>query len=290
MQSPESLYEYCEADDRLVDYCLWDYPPRAPMAGKFRSYNLLLHSLAATDADPRLLAICRDLRRAMGPGNLVWGVKQADGHLSWEIYIYDYRRLERERSIPRMIEALAPHVGCDLHLPEQRPYFMFSIDLHDRLVQSGEGLQEINVYLGNPGSEVSSGLCYSLTAQGMEFTNLYYFYDARRQMDDAIGKLACSAWLDLPGLDVDAVLWPQLRDCEVIVVANKRNRDGVYCSRIGVDQLLYFLQRMQYPEAIVRHVHDNRARLDHLLFDVGLDYRLRDGRIEIVKSAYYGFF
>ena len=37
-------------------------------------------------------------------------------------------------------------------------------------------------------------------------------------------------------------------------------------------------------------VHENRASLDYLLFDVGFDYRMEAGRLAILKSGYYGVF
>jgi len=74
------------------------------------------------------------------------------------------------------------------------------------------------------------------------------------------------------------------------VVANKRNNDGVYFSRINVDQFIFFLKRMGYPPGICRFVEDRRSELDHLLYDVGFDYRLEDGSLVILKSGYYGVF
>jgi hypothetical protein len=37
-------------------------------------------------------------------------------------------------------------------------------------------------------------------------------------------------------------------------------------------------------------VETHRASLDHLLYDVGLDYRVEDGELRILKSGYYGVF
>ncbi len=74
----------------------------------------------------------------------------------------------------------------------------------------------------------------------------------------------------------------------MIVVANKKLNDGVYFSRITIDQLIRFADRLAYPQSIQAFFRDNRARLDHLLFDVGIDYRMTQGSVEIVKSAYYG--
>ena len=54
--------------------------------------------------------------------------------------------------------------------------------------------------------------------------------------------------------------------------------------------MLFFLKRMAYPERIVAFVEDNKARLDHLLYDVGIDYRMTEGKVEYLKSGYYGIF
>ena len=52
--------------------------------------------------------------------------------------------------------------------------------------------------------------------------------------------------------------------------------------------MIVFVERLGYPVPIQDFLRANRERLDHLLYDVGIDYRQVDGRIEIVKSAYYG--
>jgi len=280
--------EFAAPGDRYADYCLWDYEPLGPTAGRLRQSSLLWHSLAAAGADPRLFAICDALRAGLGPGRSVWGAKMRDGVTTWEFYFYDYARLERSVSIERVLAILAPFAPCGLHDPGARPYFMFSLDLDDALARGTRGLDRLNVYLGNPGSSVSSGLCYGLTAGGLVLDNLYSFFETATEREAIAAKVACSAHLDLPGLDRDAILWPELMRCGVVVVANKRLCDGVYFSRIDVDGLLYFLNRLAYPAAIRDVVRAERRRLSHLLFDLGIDYAVIDGRLTVTKSAYYG--
>ena len=165
---------------------------------------------------------------------------------------------------------------------------MFSLDLDAALGEGRRGIDEISVYIGNPSGMVSSGLCYQLSAAGLRFDNLYYFFDRRENWQDIVGKVASSAHLDLAGLDVSSILWPELCDCDIIVVANKKFNDGVYFSRIRIDQLIWFTEKLGYPEAIRSFLRENRSRLDHMLYDVGMDYRMIGGRLEILKSAYYG--
>ena len=38
------------------------------------------------------------------------------------------------------------------------------------------------------------------------------------------------------------------------------------------------------------NVEQNRAKLDHLEFDVGIDYRMDGDKLTVLKSGYYGTF
>jgi hypothetical protein len=282
--------EYATAQERLYDFCLWEYPPAAACAGKLRSVSLLsrsfeLHGMGARGAD-----LVRAIRQGFGDSRSVWGIKQEAGRISWEFYFYDYERLQRERSIPRLLEIIRPWIPCAIATSEQRPYFMFSIDLDRELVVEGKALEEIQMYIGNIGSQISSGICYALTRTQARLKNFYFFFDAKTEMDNIVGKATSSAYLDTANFDIDAILWPELLDCQTIVVANKQDRDGVYFSRVNVDQLLIFLKRMRYPAEHVLFIEQNRSSLDHMLYDVGLDYRMEGNKLNIVKSAYYGVF
>ena len=288
MSLAERHLEPSRAGDPYYDYCLWPYQPPAATEGKLRSVNLLYHSLEVAGAGERGFEVCGAVREGMGAFQTVWGVKHVDGRLGWEFYFYDYRRLERRRSIGRFLDVIAPYMACDLRYAEQRPYFMFSVELDAALLATGDRLDEINVYIGNVGSSVSSGMCYSLTEAGLELSNFYFFFDAATEMEDIAGKIAASGHLDLPGLRIKDILWPDMARCKTIVVANKKRNEAIYFSRITVGQLIVFLKRLEYPSDLVSYIEDRQDRLDHLLFDVGYDYVMRDGEIKILKSGYYG--
>jgi len=283
-------FEYCKADDRFANYCLWDYDPVSAVERKFRSVNLLYQSFDLAGLDERCYRFVDDIRRAIGEFRTVWGLKKAGDSISWEFYFYDYMRRKRDVSMTRVVEAMAPYVRCELPIDENLPYFMFSIDIDGELVAGGRGLDEIHMYVGNSGSTVSSGIAYSVTRESTDLENFYFFFDGRRQLADAAEKIASSAFVDTGRIGIDRILLPELRDCRTICVANKQKNDCVYFSEIDVTQLLFFLKRLDYPAEIVGFVEANRANLDHLLYDVGLDYRMEDGELVVSKSGYYGVF
>lgn len=285
----ESL-ELATAQDRHYDFCLWEYAPVASSSGKLRSVNLLLHSLALQGLEQRGAEIVRAIRQGFGHSRTVWGVKQEEGRIDWEFYFYDYERLQRVRSISRLLKIIGPLVPSQVEVSEQQPYFMFSIDLTTEHMAAGKPIEEIQMYIGNIGSLVSSGICYAVTKTQTRLKNFYFFFDARTEMANIHGKLTSSAYLAPANPDLNDILWPELTSCQTIVVANKQDRDGVYFSRITVDQLLVFLTRLRYPSGHIQFVEQNRDALSHMLYDVGFDYRVENNRLNIVKSAYYGVF
>lgn len=285
-----SFLEYAVAGEDQFDFCLWEYPAVQACAGKLRSISLLADSFESQQASPRAMEMVLAIRREFGALRTVWGVKQTGKEISWEFYFYDYDRTRRERSILRLLDTIRPWVPCTLEVRESTPYFMFSIDLSRELLAGAGELQELQMYIGNIGSLVSSGICYGVTRQQTRLKNFYFFFDARKEMSETEGKVFSSAYLDAADFSIDSVLWPELRDCQIIVVANKTDRDGVYFSRINVTQLLWFMKRMEYPQSQIHFVESNLDRLDHMLYDVGFDYRMEAGRLQIVKSAYYGVF
>ena len=282
--------EYETSQEAFYDFCLWPYQPPVPYANKLKSVNLLHHSFVVAGLDRAGFDLVRAIRAGIGPCRTVWGVKRVGDRIRWEFYFYDYRRREREVSVPRVLAACRPFFGCDVPIDENFFYFMFSIDIDHELIAGSKNLDEVHLYIGNPGSTVSSGICYSMTGVHTRLENFYFFFEARHQWQEILAKLACSVHYDAARWPAERILWPELCDCRVIVVANKQANDAVYFSGIRVDQLLFFLKRMGYDPQLVAFVEANRSCLDHLLYDIGFDYRIVDGEIQILKSAYYGVF
>ena len=64
----------------------------------------------------------------------------------------------------------------------------------------------------------------------------------------------------------------------------------VYFSGINVHQLLFALVWLKFPNELLTFVERFVDQLDHLSFDVGLDYTTKHGEIEILKTGYYANF
>lgn len=275
--------------DRYFDYCLQPYSPRRQPRGKLRSENLLWHSLQVAGllerARPPLLALQASLGRDM----TVWGVKTDGARLFWEFYLYDPKKEDPRATVAGLRETLAPWLELRPQVRESIPYMMVSFDLDAKILDRGS-VDELNLYL--TGTSLHEGRSYKVFAdRPAEFENLYRFLEPKREIDTVLPLLTSSMWLDF---DADPrllarVLIPQLFACKRICVAKKRLRDGVYFSGIDVDQLSTFMQRFAYPEPIRAFLKRHAEELDHIFFDVGIDYQPDgQGGVDYPKTSFYG--
>jgi len=281
--------DYTQTNDRFFDYCLWEYKPVVPFQNKYRSINILTHSFLNYDAS-KACNIVKTIQSGIGAHETVWGIKNDNGNISWEFYFYDYERRHRKKSISKVLDTLSTALPCDIEADENIHYFMFSFEINKQLLNDENSLDELDMYIGNVGSTVSSGICYSVKKDSSTMKNFYFFFDAKEQQEDIVAKICCSAYLDTSKININEVLWPELKECKAICLANKRNHDCIYFSGINIDQLLVFMKRLSYPQDLIAYIEDNYSMLDHLQYDVGFDYRMENDKLVILKSGYYGIF
>lgn len=270
------------------DFCLWPYEPAAaPTPHSADGAALLLLLAEAVGAREDWAGIVAGLQRRLGPYRTVWGLKWDGRMLSAELYFYDYARLQRRTSLAAARAALDEILAPGIELDPTVPYFMVSFELPMR-PGPRRALLEADVYLGNPGSALSSGLCYRHDVQGAELKNLYFFFDRAQAWDEFESKLACSAQIPLGQMDLARVAPAWLRECRTVVAANKRRADAVYFSGLRVAALVRFVRDFGWPPVMQQALEEDAHRFAHLRFDVGYDYALRDGAIAPGKSSFYG--
>jgi hypothetical protein len=277
--------ERCAGDDRFHDYVLSEYAPRAPHDGKLRSLCLLHASFDAAGVAEEGREVVELVRRALGPFRTVWGVKVEAGApapAGWELYFYDFERGHADLTIARMGEILSPRLELDAHERRPLPWHMFSVGFDPASLRS-RGRVPARVYL-----DMRS---YELRGAELALENIYTFHDPRREVDEILHRLRASAHFDTRRENLASLVPPHLFRCAGrVCVANKRGCDGLYFSRVETRVLARFLRDRAWPAALGALIDEHAAELDHLLWDVGVDFRASDVGTRIVRSAAYGSF
>ena len=287
---PALLDERMRPGDPYFNYCHWSYQPPKPGVGTLRPSTLLFRAIAEMPHGEWVCETVRTIQRGIGDFRSVYGIKQIAGQWALEVYIYDYARQDRVVSIHRLVTAC----GGQLRLPKtvnpEIPYFMFSFDLTEQAAANHGTMDSVHVYIGNPGSDVSSGIAYEFTRHCRQLENFYFFFDAQRHQKEIVDKLKCSVFSESWSLPIEQLYRPELTNCHTICLANKRTCDTIYFSGIDVEQLLFFLNWQQYPADFVQFINERQSHLDHLRYDVGIDYIVNNGRVEFLKHGIYGVF
>ena len=280
------LLESIQPGEVLFDYCYYPYPPKQPLEGKWRSSVLLLDSLEFSSEAQRFHELIAGVRRGLGENRTVVGIKKLGDQIFWELYFYNYGRADPRLSPSNLVEILRPHLRSSLVPYDWQKYFMISVDVSDDLLKR-ERLSGLHVYVHNV-EERPTGTSYLQDESGIRMENNYAFYRHGQDEKQMLKKVRDTALVDFTKVRVDEILREEYQPCRTICLANKASADAVYFSGIDIDQFLRFLHDFEYPDALVKPIEENRSKLDHLTFDIGWDYRAIDGRIEIVKSGYYG--
>ena len=272
-------------EDRFFDYCLELYEPRCDPAGKLRGESLLWQSLEVAQLPKAHDEVFHALQRAAGRDMSVFGVKWFEGRLSWEMYLYDPQREDKQITAAALREALAGTFSIVPRVPDTTRYFMYSFDL-DHALLDARAVPELNIYLQFYAGQ--GGHSYAVREDSCELRNTYRFHRPKLEIDAILHQVQRSMWVDFSRTRLADIVMPELFECAKICVAKKRAADSIYYSGITVEQLLWFLRRFAYPPAIIEFVTAQRERLEHLLFDVGIDYHTGpDGALIYPKTSYY---
>jgi hypothetical protein len=222
------------------------------------------------------------VRAGLGRDRTVWGLKLRDGAIAWELYFYDFERARPEVSLAHVRRLLAPFVELDAVETRALPWHMFSVEL-DAADLAGRRAVPAHLYV-----DMRS---YELRGARVRLENLYTFHDPRREIDEVLHRLRSSLHFDARrdgGLA--RLLPPSLLRCHRVCVANKRASDALYFSRVPTPVAARFLVEHAWPAPLAGWLAAHAAELDHLLWDLGVDFHSNEGVLHITKSGIYGAF
>lgn len=277
---------------RFYDYCHEAYVPLCDCRGKLSSEQLLYNSFLHDPHEKFLRDIVHRIKKGIGAWNTVWGVKCEEGTISWEFYFYNYDRKDPRITITNIFKIIHPKLklpdlaGSDI---ERQPYFMFSLDLH-RLMLEKRYIESVHLYSGGRQGVFQGNSCL-WDGRSYAGENHYDFYRMPAEKEDLIQKIGRSFHLAAHRrVFLQHNLVRSLMNCGVICIAHKRHDDGIYFSRVSIEQLLCFLTSFRYPAHILKYFISQKERLNHMLYDVAFNYTSTPEGVVFKKSSYYGVF
>ncbi len=290
----------------LFNYEMTPYAPLRPVEGKYQSSALLFVS-AMSGKQGFFHELVRLLQTGIGPDRTVFGVKNRDGRLFWEIYFYIFGPAQggpnRKRvphpalSIANVRKVLNPLIKISARLPALAVpgHFMWSFEIDDKVIKSRR-VERLHFYSGTSYHRRRFGQSHLASAYGMVKENEYLFYKPRKEANHILRLVKKMLLENGSRVPPGRIFVPELAPCDSFCFARKRIDgalpdfpNGVYFSGIPLKAFLFFLRRFSFPKKLTDFACSQRNRLDHMLYDVGFDYRLGKG-VSTVKSSFFGVF
>jgi len=281
--------ETANNSDHFFDYCLNKYIPEKDFLNKYISSNLFFHSIYSSQYSENLSKFTTALREKIGRNKTVWGVKNINSKISWEFYFYNQHKNNPQVLASEILPILERFFQCPISIDETNPYFMFSFNISDISIKT-KAIGELNLYVTDLQNDIPAGISYTYSSQGKKLGNHYRFYDPITQKKLLTEDLLKSEPFLNNSISIEEILLPELINCNKICLAEKQNVNSIYFSGIVIDSFTSFLKAFNYNIQTINFLKDNYNHLDHLKFDVGYDYTIKDNKIQIVKSSYYGTF
>ena len=278
------------------DFIMDSYPMSADPTGRPTSLDMFLATVPADSQHRSTFAELADsLIGTLGPDRTVWGLKLDDTGVSWELYFYPHRREDADSPASFFEGARSTFeslVGWDA--PRSIPKNANLISFEFRIDEAGVSIpRELDIYhdvAGRSGMIVA----YQLNRDIYRLKNTYEVFRLPDEADLLRARLDSSRYAYPENAGVAGDHWisaiESLRSCDLVWCSYKPDRDGVYAGRVDVSDLDEFLARYGYPQHLQDWVRGHLDQLDHLRYDIGMDYTIHDGQIQVHKTGFYGYF
>ena len=260
-----------------------------PIQGKIRAENLLWHSLSHAGVRATWEQPLRAIQKLVGRDRTVWTIMldHESGALSWEV-----RMLNGDGFGPRGIfgavrDALAP--GVQLPSVESLPEYHVLALTFDA---SSPETPKMRVALHQAGATPREMKISSLDGDGTHPFGVDLAFHPKRDIHDVLTQIKDSRYVDY-GEDrqlLGRALVPELFACRRLYVGRRTDCDALGFSGINIDQLKFVHARFEFPEAMRNYLNEHKDRLEHIMFDVTLEYVGRDTKIANLRTGFRSCF
>ncbi len=275
--------------DRHINLGFEAYRPVRPLVDKVRAENLLWHSLLHAGVLARWDDPLHAIQRRLGRDRSVWGifVDLDGGALSWEL-----RLLNVDTDSPLGVfgivrDTLAPWVELAPGLEDVPPYVVLALRFDAR---TQGRIDTVELHERHPDSRELSVFRMGLGERTLVSRDVVL--EPKRHIEEVLPLIKRSEFVDFSADKrmLGRVLIPELFACRRLHISKRHGRDALAFSGVNIEQLVFTYKRFEFPAAMLGFLTAHQARLEHLLFDVSVEYRSNGGRIVYPRVGYHGSF
>lgn len=277
--------------DRHINLSFEAYRPVRPLVDKVRSENLLWHSLLHAGVLPQWDDPLHAIQRHVGRDRSVWGmfIDLDGGALSWELRVLNTEARSPLGVLDTLRAALAPWIELAPGLNEAPPYAILGLRFDTQTMAQGK-LGSVELHERSPGTRELE--VYRTSATNRTLVSRDTVLEPKRHIEDVLPQIKRSEFVDFAADKrlLGRVLIPELFACRRLHISKRERCDALCFSGVNIEQLLFAYKRFEFPAALLAFLTTHQAQLEHLLFDVAIEYRSKAAQLEYPRVGYYGSF
>jgi hypothetical protein len=277
--------------DRHINLGFEAYRPVRPLVDKVRAENLLWHSLLHAGVLDRWDDPLHAIQRLVGRDRSVFGIfHELDaGGLAWELRLLNTEARSPLGVLGSVREVLGPWIELAPGLTEAPPYAVIGLRFDGQTMARGK-LETVDLHERQPGTREL--LVYRTGPTERTLVSRDVVLEPKRHIDEVLPLIKASEFVDFAADKrlLGRVLIPELFACRRLHVSKRPSCDALAFSGVNIEQLLFTYKRFEFPAALLGFLTAHQAQLEHLLFDVAVEYRGDGRRIVYPRVGYYGSF
>jgi hypothetical protein len=280
--------------DRHINLGFEAYRPVRPLDDKVRAENLLWHSLLYAGVLEQWDDPLHAIQRHIGRDRSVWGVffDLDRGALSWELRLLNTEARSPLGVLDGLRATLTPWIELAPGLTEAPPYAVLGLRFDTQTMARGK-LEIVELHERSPGTHELE--VYRTSATERVLISRDVVLEPKRHIDEVLPLIKRSEFLDFAADKrlLGRVLIPELFACRRLHISKREHCDALCFSGVNIEQLVFAYKRFDLPAALLGFLTAHQARLEHLLFDVAIEYRAHAdqvGKIEYLRVGFYGSF
>jgi hypothetical protein len=277
--------------DRHINLGFEAYRPVRPLVDKVRAENLLWHSLLHAGVLEQWDDPLHAIQRQLGRDRSIWGmfVDLDTGALAWELRLLNTEARSPLGLLDSLRPVLAPWIELAPGLDEAPPYAILALRF-DAQTMAQRKLETVELHERSPGTRELE--VYRTGVGGRARVSRDTVLEPKRHIDEVLPLIKQSEHVDFAADKrlLGRVLIPELFACRRLHISKRPACDALCFSGVNIEQLLFTYKRFEFPAALLAFLTAHQAQLEHLLFDVAIEYRMRGDKLEYPRVGYYGSF
>lgn len=229
----------------------------------------------------------------------LWGIKYEKGEISFEFYFY-YPHLYEKHKFETITQVISPYLKNTLQGDELKmDYGCLSFNF------DGGKIEGVNVYVSDKydSLEINNQSYFIQHRQKPILINNYYsllkekgFHDDGFHFRDSSEKILPIAQKLFPDEDLSLIhfykeynyLKSNTDSIFPMGVVDKNDAIGLYFMSLSIVQFIEFLTVHKYPNLFIDEIISNQNNLNHIRYDIGIDFYIKDNKVCIKKTAFFG--